>query len=66
MGTDDTIARLKVLAARLERIRRQSRDVYEVAADEVRSAHTSERQRGVASRAENWKMPAGDDSLGNL
>ena len=62
MGTDDTIARLKVLAARLDRIRRQSREVYDVAADEVRNAHRSERQRRTASRVEYWKMPAADDS----
>ena len=47
MGTDDTIARLRLLSERLDRIRQQSREVHDVAADEVRNAHTSRQQRDV-------------------
>lgn len=60
MGTDDTIARLKALSERLDRIRRQGREVHDVAADEVRSAHTNQRQRGISSLAEQWR-PAAED-----
>jgi hypothetical protein len=49
---DDTLVRLRALAERLERLRQQAREVHNVAADEVRSAHLSTRQRKVASGTE--------------
>jgi hypothetical protein len=61
MGTDDTIARLRALSERLDRIRRQTREVHDVAADEVRNAHTNRRQRGISTLAEQWR-PAAEDS----
>ena len=45
MVTDDTIARLKLLSERLDRIRRQAQEVYNVASDEVRVAYTNRDQR---------------------
>ena len=45
MVTDDTLARLKVLSERLDRIRQQTQEVYNVASDEVRVAYTNRDQR---------------------
>ena len=45
MATDETIARLKALSDRLDRIRRQAQEVYNVAADEGRVAYTNRDQR---------------------
>ena len=52
MASDDTIARLKALSDRLDRLRRQAQEVHDLASDEVRSAHTSTRQRDMANRTE--------------
>ena len=49
---DETVARLKVLAERLERLREQAREVHNVAADEVRTAHLSTRQRRATNGSE--------------
>lgn len=52
MVPDDTIARLKALSERLDRLRRQAQEVHNLASDEVRSAHTSTRQRDMPNRTE--------------
>ena len=49
---DETVARLKALAERLERLREQAREVHNVASDEVRTAHLSTRQRRVLNANE--------------
>lgn len=52
MASDDTIARLKALSERLDRLRRQAQEVHDLASDEVRSAHTSTRQRDMPNGTE--------------
>ncbi len=52
MVTDDTLARLKLLSDRLDRIRRQAQEVYNVAADEVRVAYTNQDQRETPNLTE--------------
>jgi hypothetical protein len=52
MATDDTLARLKALSERLDRLRRQAQEVHDVASDEVRNAYTSRRQREMPNGTE--------------
>jgi hypothetical protein len=52
MAPDDTLARLKALSERLDRLRRQAREVHDVAVDEVRAAYTNSRQREVPNPTE--------------
>jgi hypothetical protein len=52
MGTDDTLARLKLLSERLDLIRREGREVHDTAADEVRNAYTNRRQREMPNLTE--------------
>jgi hypothetical protein len=52
MATDDTLARLKALSERLEKIRRQAQEVYNRASDEVRAAHTGSRDRAMPNFTE--------------
>jgi hypothetical protein len=56
MATDDTLARLKALSERLEKIRRQAQDVYNRASDEVRASHTGSRDRGVPNFTERRRV----------
>jgi uncharacterized protein (DUF2345 family) len=49
---DETLARLRALADRLERLRQQAREVHNVAADQVRTAHLSTRQQKVPNGTE--------------
>lgn len=62
MGTDDLIARLKALSDRLDRIRRQSREIHDIVAAEVRSAHTSRRQQGVPNQEDPSPARPADES----
>lgn len=52
MATDDTLARLKALSERLEKIRRQAQEVYNRASDEVRASHTGSRDRAMPNLTE--------------
>jgi hypothetical protein len=52
MSTDDTLARLKDLSDRLDRIRRQAQEVYNVASDEVRVAYMNKDQREMPNFTE--------------
>ena len=52
MASDDTLARLKALSDRLEKIRRQAQEIYSRASDEVRASHTGSRDRGVPNFTE--------------
>jgi hypothetical protein len=44
MAADDTLTRLRALSERLDRIRRQAREVHALAADEVRLAYAVGRE----------------------
>ena len=52
MATDDTLARLKALSERLEKIRRQTQEVCSRASDEVRASHTGSRDRRMPNFTE--------------
>jgi hypothetical protein len=52
MAPDDTIARLKALSERLDRLRRQAREMHDAAADEVRAAYSNSRQREMPNSTE--------------
>lgn len=59
MRTDDTLARLKALSERLEKIRRQAQEVYNRASDEVRASQTGSRDRGAPNFTERRAVRRG-------
>jgi hypothetical protein len=52
MSTDDTLARLKVLSERLDRIRKQAQEIHNVASAEVKTACTNSPQREMPNTTE--------------
>ena len=52
MASDEIVERLKVLSERLDRLRRQAREVQNLASDEVRTAYTNSRQREMPNGTE--------------
>jgi hypothetical protein len=52
MASDDIVERLKMLSERLDRIRRQAKEVHNLASDEVRIAYTSSGQREMPNLTE--------------
>lgn len=52
MATDDTIARLKALSDRLDRLRQQAQEMQNLASDELRSSYTSSREREMPNTTE--------------